>query len=76
MASLIMNLNYGMVPYVPSLKVGEFERMSEQQEARSLLLEYNTDEPFVELIDVAFGEDKDASKQAIMDLVPYFVKKA
>ena len=41
-----------------------------------MLLEYNTDEPFVELIDVAFGEDKDASKQAIMDLIPYFVKKA
>lgn len=25
MASLVMNLNYGMVPFVPSLKVGEFE---------------------------------------------------
>lgn len=25
MASLVMNLNYGMVPYVPSLKVSESE---------------------------------------------------
>lgn len=30
----------------------------------------------MQLVNVAFGEDKNASKQAILDLIPYFVKKA
>lgn len=30
----------------------------------------------MELVNAAFGEDKDASKQAILDLIPFFVKKA
>ena len=33
MASLVMNLNYGMVPFVPSLKVGKIEWVNGRKHA-------------------------------------------
>lgn len=80
LASLMMNLKYAIIPYVPSIEV-RMELLSEVKMAKALITDYSDSVPedckeeYVKLIPLVFGDDRDAMQQAVMDMVKLVVKK-